>query len=250
MGAGFLLTEIVHYFFMIDPVLKIDIRHIHWNTPFTKKVMDYGLPLTIWIFISTFTMMADRYIIKEYYDYGAAGTYSAIKDLVTKISTFTILPIFIAYNAKINDAWNSKDRLKARSLIREVLTIELAAGLLVCTGFLIFHNVIYSGILHLKGERLYFTSMFLIISAFFWQAAMFFHKPMDLLFRQKTMVVIILISLLMNVILNLVLVPKFGYPAAAVTALVSVLFYSLTTYFFSRRLLQTHVEQPGESSKP
>jgi O-antigen/teichoic acid export membrane protein len=246
MGAGLLLTEIAHFFFMIDPVFKIDIRHIHLNKRFTKKIMDYGMPLTIWIFISTVMMMADRYIIKEFDGYGAAGTYSAIKDIVIKISTFAIMPIFIAYNSKINDAWNSKDRLRARSLLREVLAIELVVGVLVCIGFLIFSRSIYSGILHLKGERLVFTSVFLIISAFLWQAAMFFHKPMELLYRQKTMVILIVISLAVNIILNLVLVPGYGYPAAAVNAFVSVSFYSLLSYVLSRRMLRGHLAQQEE----
>jgi O-antigen/teichoic acid export membrane protein len=247
MGAGFLLTEILHYLFMIEPIYKIDIGRIHWDSPFAKKVMNYGFPLTIWIFISTFTIMADRYIIKEFDGYTAAGTYAAIKDLVIKISTFTILPISIAYNAKINDAWNSKDRLRARTLIREALTIELVVCLVVSIGFLVFSNLFYSRILHLTGEGLFFTSFFLIISAFLWQAAMFFQKPLDLLYKQKTMVVLILISLVVNIILNLVFVPRYGFPAAAVNSLVSVALYSLLSVLFSRNLLRRHLLQPAEN---
>jgi O-antigen/teichoic acid export membrane protein len=247
MGAGFLLTEIVHYLFMAEPIYKIDFGRIHWNRLFTKRVIDYGLPLTIWIFISTFTMIADRYIIKEIDGYAAAGTYAAIKDLVTKLSTFTILPISIAYNAKINDAWNSKDSLRAKSLIREALTIELVVCLVVSIGFLVFSQVFYSRILHLSGEGLFLTSVFLIISAFLWQAAMFFQKPLDLLYKQKTMVVLILISLLVNIILNLLLIPKYGFPAAAVNALVSAALYSLLSFLFSRSLLRRHLIQPAET---
>ena len=232
---------------MIEPIYKIDIGRIHWDSPFAKKVMDYGFPLTIWIFISTFTIMADRYIIKEFDGYAAAGTYAAIKDLVIKISTFTILPISIAYNAKINDAWNSKDRLRAKSLIREALTIELVICLVVSIGFLVFSNMFYSRILHLSGEGLFFTSVFLIISAFLWQAAMFFPKPLDLLYKQKTMVVLILISLVVNIILNLVLIPRYGFPAAAVNSLVSVALYSLLSFLFSRNLLRRHLLQPAEN---
>jgi O-antigen/teichoic acid export membrane protein len=247
MGAGFLLTEIVHGLFLAEPIYKIDLGRIHWDKIFTKKVMDYGLPLTIWIFISTFTMMADRYIIKEFDGYAAAGTYAAIKDLVTKISTFTILPISIAYSAKINDAWNSKNSLKAKSLIREALVIELIVGLLVSIGFLVFCQVFYSGILHLRGEGLFFTSMFLIASVFLWQGAMFFQKPLELLYKQRTMVLLILLSLGVNVLLNLILIPKFGFPAAAVNALVSVALYSLLSFFLSRSLLRRHLLEPAEA---
>ena len=247
MGAGFLLTEIVHGLFLTEPIYKIDIGRIHWDKTFTKKVMDYGLPLTIWIFISTFTMMADRYIIKEFDGYAAAGTYAAIKDLVTKISTFAILPISIAYSAKINDAWNSRNSLKARSLIREALVIELVVGLLVSIGFLVFCQVFYLRILHLRGEGLFFTSAFLIASVFLWQAAMFFQKPLELLYKQRTMVLLILLSLGVNVVLNLVFIPKFGFPAAAINALVSVALYSLLSFFLSRTLMRRHLLQAVET---
>jgi O-antigen/teichoic acid export membrane protein len=218
------------------------------DRPFTKKVMNYGMPLTVWIFIATFTLMADRYIIKEFYGYGAAGTYAAVKDLVNKISTFAILPLSIAYNAKINDAWNSRNTHKAKALIRELLLAELVVSLIVCACFLALQNLFYSKVLHLKGENLFFISFFLIISAFLWQAGLFFHKPLDLLFRQKTMVLFIVVSLVVNLGLNLLLIPKYGYPAAAVNALVSVFIYVLLSWIFSRHLMRKHALR--ESAHP
>jgi O-antigen/teichoic acid export membrane protein len=248
MGAGFLLSEVIHRFFISEPLYRIDTSRVHWEKSFTKQAFNYGFPLTIWIFVSTFTLMIDRYIIKEFSGYGAAGTYSAIRDLVTKISTFALLPVSIAYYARINDAWNHNNTSKARSLIKEALLIELVIGLVVCTAYLALCNYFYSNILHLKGKGLFITSFFLVISAFLWQAAMFFQKPLELLFKQKIMLALILVTLVVNLLLNLYLIPKFGFTGAAVTALITVGIYSLLTILFSGIYMKSHLDHTEETN--
>ncbi|MEI6899437.1 MAG: oligosaccharide flippase family protein, partial [Bacteroidota bacterium] len=125
MGVSVIIAEVVHQIFFIEKSFRIDFFKIQWNKDFTKKAMDYGFTLTIWIFLFTVTTIADRYILKEFRDYSTLGTYSAIKDLVTKISTFAILPIYLAFNARINDTWNSGNESGALRLVKKALQLEL-----------------------------------------------------------------------------------------------------------------------------
>ena len=76
---------------------------------------------------------------------------------------------------------------------------------------------------------------------------MFFQKPLELLYKQRTMVLLILLSLGVNVVLNLVFIPKFGFPAAAINALVSVALYSLLSFFLPRTLMRRHLLQAVET---
>ncbi len=242
MGSALFLTEVFHFLFLPDGKYKLDLLHLRWSKRFSKKIMDYGFTLTVWIAISTIMMMADRYIIKEFDNYSAVGIYSAMKDLITKISTFAILPIFLAYNAKINDAWNSGNKTKANTLIREALKIEFLVFLMVSLIFFLFRDFLFTHILHLRSDGLFFSSVFLILSSFLWQAAMIIHKPFELLLKQKTMVILILISLFANISLNLIFVPRYGFQAAAVSSLVSVCLYIMLNLFLSKLYRQKQQE--------
>ena len=240
MGLGLLLAEILHRLFLIEKEHQFDLRKIHWDRGFTKKAMDYGFVLTIWIFIYTVTSIADRYFIKEFQDYSAVGAYSAIKDLATKISSFAILPFFLAFNAKINDAWNSGNEQKALSLRRQVLKIELVVCIIVIAGFILFRNLLFTRILHLKGDGFVLSSLFLIAGAFLWQGALFLHKPLELLMKQRSMVYAILCSLAINAIANLIFIPIYGFPAAAVASFFTAFSYVVLVIILSKRYMRNH----------
>ena len=64
--------------------------------------------------------------------------------------------------------------------------------------------------------------------------ALFIHKPLELKFMQKHMLVGIVISIVSNVILNVFLIPQFGYRVAAYTTLASTVFYILYVLLINR----------------
>jgi O-antigen/teichoic acid export membrane protein len=135
------------------------------------------------------------------------------------------------------------DAPELESLIRQAIMLEMAVGVSVSALFLLLSNFFYSRILHLNGSGLFLTSLFLIASAFLWQSALIFHKPLELLFRQKSMLFLITISLAVNLMLNLILVPRYGFRAAAITSLISVALYSFLNIIYSKILFRRHEEQ-------
>jgi O-antigen/teichoic acid export membrane protein len=240
MGAALLAAAIIHTLFMREKEHDFDLRKIHWDPAFTKNALNYGFALTLWILIYTVTSVADRYVIKEFQDYSAVGTYSAVKDLAVKISTFAILPFFLAFNAKINDAWNSGNESKALKLVRQALLLESIVCILVVAGFVLFRNLLLTRLLHLQGSGLILSSVFLIAGAFFWQAALVIHKPLELLMKQYTMVMVLVGCLVVNILANVVFVPRYGYNASAIIFFLSALQYSCLALALSSRYLKKH----------
>jgi len=78
----------------------------------------------------------------------------------------------------------------------------------------------------------FLVSAALIASAFLWQMAMLLHKPLELLLKTRLMLVAIIAALLMNALANMLLVPVYGYPAAAVVSLASVITYIIVILGF------------------
>jgi O-antigen/teichoic acid export membrane protein len=227
MSLGLVFAECIRTGIPASQKFRVNLRHFYWDTAFTKKMFDFGFTLTLWLFLSYIVTIADRFIIKEYFSYAEVGIYSAVKDLIIKISTFAAAPVILAYHPGIVREWNLKNKQEAARLIRESILFILAEFAIVLAVFLLLQDFIYSRVLHLTAQIPHLLSAFLLGSAFLWNLAMMVHKPLELLLKQRIMIVAVSAVLAINVGANLLLVPRFGLLAAAVTAFSSSLLYIL-----------------------
>jgi O-antigen/teichoic acid export membrane protein len=232
MVLSLLLTEFLRITVLPEGKVGLDPSRIYFHTGFTKKVFTFGFPITIWLFLSYFLNISDRFIIKEFTSYENVGTYSAIKDFIIKIATFSTIPIILAFHPMIVERWNTDRKKEAIKLILEGLNYCFVIAVGVLFVFMIFQNIFYERILHLQVMRQFLVSATLIGSAFLWQAALLLHKPLELLLKPRLMLIAIVAALLVNALANLIFVPVYGYPASAVISLVSVLTYIIIIFVF------------------
>jgi O-antigen/teichoic acid export membrane protein len=232
MVFGLILTEFLRITVLPEGRVGLDPSLIYFQTSFTKKVFNFGFPITIWLFLSYLLNISDRFIIKEFTTYEDVGTYSAIKDFIIKIATFSTIPIFLAFHPMIVEKWNAGSKKESMRLIRQGLNYCFLIAIGVLIFFMFFKNLFYTRVLHLEVNRDYLVSAALIGSAFLWQAAMLLHKPLELLLKPRLMLAAILTALLVNTLANLVFVPIYGYPASAVISLASVITYIIIIFAF------------------
>jgi len=225
MTAGLLATESVRVVLMPGARAGIDRHLLSFDREFALKVFGFGFPIMIWLFLALFMSMGDRFIIKEFATYQEVGTYTAVKDFIIKIATFSTVPVLLAFHPAIIGKWNAGEKRAAMKLIRKGLIYCLLIAVIIIAGFLLLHPFFYHQVLHISPVRPLLVSASLVLSAFLWQAAMLLHKPLELLLKPNMMLAAILVALVVNLGANLVFVPRIGYPAAAVIALVSVAVY-------------------------
>ena len=225
MVLGLVLTEFIRITILPEGRVGLDPSHIYFNISFSKKVFNFGFPITLWLFLSYFLNISDRFIIKEFANYENVGTYSAIKDFIIKIATFTTIPILLAYHPMIVEKWNDNRKQEAMALIRQGLNYCFLIAGIVFVIFMVFQNIFYSRILHLQVMQQFLVSAALIGSAFLWQAALLLHKPLELLLKPRLMLAAILAAITVNTLANLIFVPIYGYPASAAISLASVITY-------------------------
>jgi O-antigen/teichoic acid export membrane protein len=232
MVMGLILTEFLRITVIPDGRVGLDPSRIYFQAGFSKKVFNFGFPITLWIILSYLLNISDRFIIKEFTGYEEVGTYSAIKDFIIKIATFSTIPILLAYHPMIVVKWNDNRKREAMKLIRQALNYCFLIAVVVFIIFIIFNNLFYTRILHLQVKREFLVSATLIASAFLWQAALLLHKPLELLLKPRLMLAAILAALLVNTIANVVFVPLWGYPVSAVISLASVVTYIIVIFAF------------------
>jgi len=233
MVIGLVLTELMRIMVLPGGRAGLDPTRIYFETGFSKTVFSFGFPITIWLFLSYLVNISDRFILKEFASYENVGTYAAIKDLIIKISTFTTIPILLAYHPKIMETWNRHEKKGALALVKESLLLVFLVSVSVIIFFLFAQDYLYQKVLKLNNPGLGWTSFALLLSAFLYQAAMLIHKPLELLLKQNLMIVAIIGSLIFNIAGNLIFVPGLGFKAAAWVSLASSLFYIILVFIFS-----------------
>ena len=198
---------------------------VYWNVQFSKKMFGYGFQITFWLFISYLFNIVDRFIIKEFVGMRAVGIYSSVYDILFKISTFACMPVLLTFHPRISELWNKNEVESSLLTIKRALKIELGLIILVTLGFIAIKGFIYDTILKLNEGPLWHLTVPILLSGFLWQIAMLLYKPLEMQLKQKFMIIGCLLSLCVNIILNVLLIPVLGYQVAAYTTLIGVLTY-------------------------
>ena len=219
----------------------------HWSAEyfdkgFAAKMWSYGILLSVWLSISYLFNIANRFFIKEYAGYEQVGVFSSVYDIIFKISGFVCMPVLLAYHPKITSLWNQGNRNAALKEIRMALLIEVVVFIAVVAVFMPGRALLYDKVLHLNESGLGWMSLLLIVSAFLWQAAMLVHKTLELLLKLKQMILAILVALMINIAGNFLLIPVYGYKAAAITTFAGIVSYITIVAFVSRYYFNREVQ--------
>ena len=221
---------------MLIPSSMLRITRGVWRSSFLRSVFQYGFYLTLWLFLSYLLNVTDRYMIQYYYGYADAGTYSAVYDIVFRMATFSCFPVLLTLHPRITENFNKCNLQSARKDIEKGLKLEVGLALIVTVLLYLFRPLIFGKLLKLPADQVIWMALILLLGAFLWQISMLLHKPLELFLRQRTMLAGIVLSLVINILLNIWWLPKWGYEAAAYTTLISIVFYALFAGFMGRRV--------------
>jgi O-antigen/teichoic acid export membrane protein len=232
--AGALLLRLVT---RVKGLVNLDRARLYWDARFVGKVFDYGYGLALWLFFSHLIMAADRFVLTGYLGYHDSGSYAAIKDLISKVVIFTTLPIYLSYQSKIADRWHSHHKEEAWSIVKEAISFQVLVCILVFIVFMVIKTMIISRLLNIPEMEQWGIYLPLLLGGFLWQTALLLQRFLELLYTPLYMLVAIGICALINILLNILLVPHFGITASSVIMLGTAMLYTgfLSLLFLSRR---------------
>jgi len=220
--AGVLILRV---FIRVKGLLTVDLKHLYWDYRFSAKVVEFGFGITLWLFCSHVLMAMDRFIIMQYLGYQDAGMYSALKDLLFKGITVACFPIYISYQAKIQDHWNSRHRNEAWVSIKEALSFEMLIFIIFFIVFMVVKQMLFQDVLKIPEMDIWLIYLPLVLSAFIWQVALLFQRFLELFFRPLYLLIAIGVSVLLNILLNVIFVPSFGLMSSSLILLFTTLLY-------------------------
>lgn len=237
-----MLSFFISYFISFLFLLKIDFKFLQISfklflNRFNKNyfisyfkennhLLQYGWPLALWFTISSLLNVSDRYIIGYYLTDKDLGTYSAIYDLLYKGITMLYAPILISGYPIMSKKYNEGLKKEAYQFLKKLILLEVGIFLIVLIVGFIFRSFFIEHIVGLpKTNATLGLVLPIMIGAFVWQLGMLMHKPLEFQLKTKKMLLFVSISLVINIILNMVFIPIYGVIFAAYSTLVSALIY-------------------------
>lgn len=202
-------------------------RKLDWKSRVALERMGrFGAPLAGWMLISTLLILSDRYVIEIFLGTGAVGSYSAVYDLIFKGFVFLFTPMLMAAHPMIMDAWNRGEAAEANRVLRRTTVLAVLSGGLATVSVWLLAPLLLPAVLgSVATEGSLRAAGPVAAGAFLWQIAMLVHKPLEIRQRTSLMLVFAALALGVNVVVNVVYVPRFGVVVAGYSTMISAFVY-------------------------
>lgn len=244
VSAILLGLTITNFILSIIIILKnhvykyISLQNISIET--IKEFIDYGIPLLISLMFSWILVLSDRYIVEYFRGSYEVGLYSASYQLadypIALISTTIIMAAFPV----IIDTWEEKGDQITIDLISNILKYYM----LFAIPTLIYINTLSKEFMIILGNSYsdgYIILPWICFSSLMQGLCMYINKGFELKKKTKTLSFIVCIAAISNILLNLILIPRYGFYGAGVSTGVAYLIYFIVSIVISRKYLKCRI---------
>jgi len=196
-----------------------------------KKMLAYGLPLVpaglaIWVML-----YCDRLFILHYYGYYDIGLYSIAARLSGAIGLLSIATQ-MSYGPFALSIYKNEG---AREVFSQSWRMFLVIGITISACISIFGKEIVAILTPLKYHVSYIAIPFLALAQVFIQSVQFVGLGLSIIKKTKFFAIGATAAAAANVILNIILVPRYSYIGAAIATLVSYAAYLVYIYIMAQK---------------
>ena len=235
LTIAYLGSSIKNIFFKISS-LKYIFTYQQKSNSILYELFKFGWPLSIWLTISLALQFFDRFFINYYFDDNLTGIFAGFYDLVVRIFSILIFPITMALHPRMMSLWNESNHFDAISIWKIAILIQILIFVFIYTIVQLFFEEISNSLLWLFSDLnpQYFHLLIpLLIGGFIWQFALLIHKPIELNKSTHLMLISIAFALIVNLVGNIIFLPKYGLIATAYTFILSGTVYIISSIFLS-----------------
>jgi O-antigen/teichoic acid export membrane protein len=204
--------------------------------------MKFGAPLLISELSYLLLTYVDRYMIMAYMGEGALGVYSVgsnlasyVNDLIMFSLSYAVIPIYIGIYEK-------EGKEKTEAFLSKCLHYLLIAVMAVFAGYAATIEDLLSVLASEKYLAAAGFSPIILLGCFFLGMNSILRAGLYLRKDTISILAIMISSLVLNIILNMFMIPAYGVTGAAVSQLISCSFAALLTITLSFRHIFIKVE--------
>ncbi|PID46256.1 MAG: hypothetical protein CSB47_04840 [Proteobacteria bacterium] len=210
----------------------------YYTPELTQKLLIYGTPLAASFFMDEIANLSDRYMLAWMVDKAEAGKYAVGYDLAGNSIMMVMNAINLAAYPMIVKLLDQKGQEAALEYFNTYVILLLGISIPAVVGLsLVGPDLVYLMI----GEK-YQESVVLVLpwiaSALFFMGlgAFYFHLPFQLGNKNLGIFKIAIFVAIINLLLNVLLIPRMGMHGAAISTLLSFMIASVLGYFYGRKV--------------
>lgn len=207
----------------------------------SRQIARYGVPMVGWVVAATLLEAGDRYVIQFIRGSAEMGIYAANYVLVNGGVALVATPVLLAAHPLLMRAWEQNDREDAARWLRSVVEWFVVFGVLLVAITSLFAQDLANLLLGEDFREGYRIIPVVLAGTLAWQLGMYTHKPLEFAGRTRFLLGLSMAAATLNIGLNIILVSRFGYIAAAYTTLVTYGFYVVATAWTGSRVLKWSV---------
>jgi len=207
------------------------------------ELLRYGLPLTLTFLATMLLDFADRFLISWLLEVRDVAPYAAAYDLVQQSLGMLLGVLFLAAFPRVVRAFDVEGEVVAHRILSSLGTLYLAIGVPATIGLALLApdiaKVIFGNALSQTAEQLIpWLAIALLIGSY---KSYYLDLPFQIRRVTKYQGYVVVFMALLNVVLNIILLPQFGTLGAAWATLAAFLAGAILSWRIGRRLLHLSI---------
>jgi O-antigen/teichoic acid export membrane protein len=208
-----------------------------------KRFAAYGIPMSVWWLGSTFLSVEDRYVIAAFRGAAEVATYSVNYQLVNGLTSLLNGPILLGFGPVLYSYWSRGLRDEVERAIAQMTSLYTLLIFCFLGGVVVVGPAAAALVIGPHFRVGVAVLLPLAVGMAFYGVALLGHSTLVLGEGTRAMATSAVVAAGLNLILNLALVPFYGYAAAAYSTAVAYAVYAGFIWWQSKRFVRWRVDQ-------
>lgn len=244
--SGFVAAEIISTFFIVAILFKkFRPARRHLNKNIYVEAITFGLPLIGSELAFLLLFRSDRFLLAYYESETSVALYTVAFNMAIYFGQFIQAPIESAFTPMCTKLWNEHKKIETAELITNVLRYFI----IICLPLITLCSVIrFELVIFLASEKYASSASILPILLIALTLLAAFHiVSVGLYLLKKTRIVLYFswVGFAVNLVLNIILIPKFSHFGAAISCLTSISVLLALVAIQSRKLVPFNISING-----
>jgi len=222
----------------IATILKIRINFKHVDLKPVKSFIAFGYPLIGLSFTMMIMSLSDRFIIKLFYSEAEVGIYTANYSVASAAFTLLTVGLMRAVYPNILSSFQKGDVKDTEHLLAQSIRLYQLIAIPAAFGLWMISQGVSEFILdeaYVEGAAII---GYVAFGMFFLGLSEYASKPFELTKKTNSIFIISIAGALLNILLNFIFIPIYGYAVAALTTAASYAFHSILMVIFGSKRIK------------
>lgn len=234
-AVGFLKAGVISALFVLPVFVYLSIKIMRFQISFDilKNVLGFSLPIMPTMLSGWVIDLSDRIFIERYFTLSDVGIYNLAYKLAGVV-LIVISAYHMSYRPLFFKLANAKEQMKAKASIYQYNYLFLLVFSFAVFLIAFFSKEIIYLLFNENYQIAYLLIPLIVVSYFFNGAVGIFDRMIEQSKKINYMMYFAIGAAVLNIVLNFLLIPKFGIYGAAYATIITFAFSFLSRYFFAK----------------